>query len=725
MRTAPHSDVVAYRKLILLVEDEALIALTESISLKEAGYMVEIAATGEAAVERVDRAPVPDLILMDVDLGRGMDGTEAATAILAKRALPIVFLSSHSSAEILRRVRGITRYGYVPKHSSNFILLSAIETAFELFQRERDIEERDLMLRRAEEVAGLGYWYVAPGAREIRFSPGARAILGLSEESCSFEAYAGQVLSEDRAGRERAFRRLVEEGEPYDITYRVRRRDRGTVSVMRSSGRAYDGMSMGVLQDLTDISRLLGELHEFERRQAVTLRSIGDGVISTDREGRVVELNRMAEELTGWSLAEARGRSIAEVFSIVNAKTREAVENPILKVLETGYVVGLANHTILVSREGSERHIADSAAPIRDEGDALIGVVLVFRDVTGEYLGQEQLRREAVLFKAVFADSHIPMLLIDPARGAIRDANGAAKRFYGWSLEELRGMSVSRINTLSPERISAEMRRAMKEGGDDFRFVHRLADESERPVLVTSGPLRLDGETLLLSIVRDATESCEREREMRALKERNEAILGDARHRMKNNVQMIASLVGLQRAEEGEGRSVGFLAELQNRIAGLALVYEHLYLQDELELVGSREYLSSLLRSMESCSFPSGVGLREEIADMILPARFAVSLGLIAGELVMNACKYAFPAGRTGEITVSLSPATGGKLELRVRDDGAGMGGGRPMDGDSGSGLDIASSLVEQEGGGLRIEEAATGVSILCSFPASTILPPA
>ena len=115
---------------------------------------------------------------------------------------------------------------------------------------------------------------------------------------------------------------------------------------------------------------------------AVTLHSIGDAVIAADTAGRVLMLNRVAEELTGWPQAEASGRLLSEVFPIVNEQTGAPAEDPVRKVLECGSVVGLANHTTLVSRDGTCRAIADSAAPIRGRDGAVLGVVLVFRDVT-------------------------------------------------------------------------------------------------------------------------------------------------------------------------------------------------------------------------------------------------------------------------------------------------------------------------------------------------------
>jgi PAS domain S-box-containing protein len=131
---------------ILLVEDEAIIAMAEAETIKRSGYAVVIAVSGESAVELAQSDAAVSLILMDIDLGRGIDGTEAARRILAKRNLPIVFLTSHSEREMVEKVRGITRYGYVIKNSGDFVLQASIEMAFELFGAMKAARRKDKAL---------------------------------------------------------------------------------------------------------------------------------------------------------------------------------------------------------------------------------------------------------------------------------------------------------------------------------------------------------------------------------------------------------------------------------------------------------------------------------------------------------------------------------------------------------------------------------------------------
>jgi len=140
------------------------------------------------------------------------------------------------------------------------------------------------------------------------------------------------------------------------------------------------------------MSALNAVLKNSEENLRITLNSIGDAVISVDSKGTIATMNPVAEQLTGWTSEEAVGCPMNDVFKIVNALTRKPVESPVEKVMATGKIAGLANHTVLLSKEGHEYQIADSAAPIRAGSGEVLGVVLVFRDVTEEYALQEQLR---------------------------------------------------------------------------------------------------------------------------------------------------------------------------------------------------------------------------------------------------------------------------------------------------------------------------------------------
>ncbi len=177
-------------------------------------------------------------------------------------------------------------------------------------------------------------------------------------------------------------------------------------------------------------------LHASEMRYRTTLLSVGDGVIVTDAQGRVEIMNAAAEELTGWRLAEAQGQPIERVFAVVNEETHEPVENPATRVLVEGAVVGLANHTVLMGRDGVERPIADSGAPVRDETGAANGVVLVFRDQTEERAAQRAVAESEAGFRALFDASPLAIAMYDLA-GRLVQCNRTMSDMLGYTSEEL------------------------------------------------------------------------------------------------------------------------------------------------------------------------------------------------------------------------------------------------------------------------------------------------
>lgn len=151
------------------------------------------------------------------------------------------------------------------------------------------------------------------------------------------------------------------------------------------------------VRDITERKKAEEAIAAERERLSVTLRSIGDGVITTDVDEKIVLMNNVAEVLTGWTQEEAIGRPLHQIFHIINEKTRARCENPVEKVLQTGVVVGLANHTVLISKDGTERIIADTGAPIRDKAGHVLGVVLVFRDITQKQKMEEDLLRAGKL----------------------------------------------------------------------------------------------------------------------------------------------------------------------------------------------------------------------------------------------------------------------------------------------------------------------------------------
>jgi PAS domain S-box-containing protein len=204
-----------------------------------------------------------------------------------------------------------------------------------------------------------------------------------------------------------------------------------------------------LLEDQVQTNRQLQQanvtLRDSEEKLAVTLSSIGDAVLATDVKACVTSLNPVAEQLTGWTQAEASGRPVTEIFHIINKESRHPATIPVMDALEHGTIQGLANHTVLIARDGHESDIADSCAPIRDRDGKVVGAVLVFRDVTEEYAVQQSLRDTTALVQTILNTVVDGIITFHASGGTVETVNPAAERMFGYTAAELHGQNFSRL----------------------------------------------------------------------------------------------------------------------------------------------------------------------------------------------------------------------------------------------------------------------------------------
>jgi PAS domain S-box-containing protein len=288
------------------------------------------------------------------------------------------------------------------------------------------------------------------------------------------------------------------------------------------------GGIVGLLAYVLTCSIIIGFGEAMARAQArahargellrVTLHSIGDAVVTTDVDGRVTSMNAVAEALTGWTSSEGVGQRLDVVFRIIDEATRKRVENPVSRALRDGVIVGLANHTVLVTKSGDECPIDDSAAPITDEHGRLAGCVLVFRDVSAERRVQReraaQLHTARVL--ASIIESSDDAIISKSLDGVIQSWNAGAERIFGWSAEQAIGRHISLIipeNRLAEEEgFIAKLRNG--ERVDHVETERIRADRRRLIVSLTISPIREASGVVVgaSTIARDVTRQREAER---------------------------------------------------------------------------------------------------------------------------------------------------------------------------------------------------------------------
>lgn len=237
---------------------------------------------------------------------------------------------------------------------------------------------------------------------------------------------------------------------------------------------------------LTDREHALQEAQTAREFLETTLASIGDAVISTDLQGHIVFANPVAQSLVGWSGEELVGRRLDDVFRIVNEFSRAKVESPVSKVLREGTIVGMANHTVLIARDGTEIPIDDSGAPIRDADGAIQGTVLVFRDVTARR------RADAVTrLLASIVESSGDAIIGHDLNGSITSWNRGAERIFGYSAEEAIGQTTALISDLKfPDEMPDMLKRIEKgESIEQYQSTRRKKSGETVDVSIKISPI--------------------------------------------------------------------------------------------------------------------------------------------------------------------------------------------------------------------------------------------
>lgn len=416
---------------VFIVEDEALIAMELRDRLTALGYHVcGHALRGEVALEQIP-ASGAEVVLMDIRLAGAMDGIETAARLHELTAVATIFLTAYSDDDLLRRAGAVEPHGYLVKPFEERELHATIQMALYRLRMERVIQEANERLeeRVRERTAELEaserllsginanlegtviYRLAFAPTGQMRctyISPTVQDLTGVS--TTNFMADGETIFRIMEPADVPSLRASIAEslrtGRSASVEVRVRRAEGGVRWFhfqSRLSERLPDGTQIrdGVATDITAAKAAEATLRESEERLAVTLQSIGDAVLATDITGRITRMNPVAEQLTGWAQAEALGRPVAEVFRIINEETRQPAPVPVDEVLATGGTHDLANHTALIARDGTERSIADSAAPIRDAEGQLVGVVLVFRDETERRARRRLVERQRTMLAAL------------------------------------------------------------------------------------------------------------------------------------------------------------------------------------------------------------------------------------------------------------------------------------------------------------------------------------
>ncbi|HCM27108.1 MAG TPA: hypothetical protein DIC34_11275 [Treponema sp.] len=665
-------DVIPDMRKLLLVEDDAFTARVLALTLSRFGYDTLTASGGEQAVDLVRSDGTIDLILMDIDLGGGIDGTEAARRILAIRKLPIVFLTSHSEREMVEKVKGITRYGYVIKNAGDFVLQSSIEMAFELFDTHEKLRREESRLRTlVQTIPDLvwlkdryGVYLQCNGMFERFFGAKEADIVGKTD----FDFVDGELAQFFREHD----RLAMEAGKPTRneewLTFASDGR-RGLFETIKTPLKDEKGDLVGILgiaRDITERKQAEESLHqsrealqESEERVKAKLETIlsPEGEIASLDLEDIIDAKRLQRLMDDFFLLTNMGIGIIDIrgkilvatgwqdictrFHRVNPETCEYCRESDFELTQ-----GIEPGTFKEYR--CKNNLWDIATPIYIGGKHLGNIFLGQFFYTDDEIDYEAFRAQARKFGFDEADY---IAALDRAPRWTRERVSATMRFY----TDLAGL----VSNLSYGNI-------------------KLA---------------------------------------RALEEK-ELLLKELKHRVKNSLAIVSSLISMNMDRIADERDSRIFLEAVGRINSISAIYEQLNSTGSLDRIDLDAYVRDLVGMLAETYTvdPEKIRFTRNIESMDLPLKVAAPLGLILNELITNAIKYAYPGNADGEVRISVE-RSGDSAILRVADDGPGL----PQDFDperaDSLGLRIAFMLAEQIGGRLIFEEGG-GTNAAVTFKA-------
>jgi len=583
-------------KTILLVEDNIMLSVIQSQIIRNFGYNVINTHSGEKAVEIAVNNTDVSLILMDIDLGEGLDGPGAAEQILELRDIPIVFLTSHSEKEIVEKVRGITRYGYVIKNSGDFVLQSSIEMAFELFAAHEKTKVNEERYRELYNNinAGVAVYEAVAGGRDFIFRDFNRA--GEKIDNCRREDLIGRKLTEMRPDVEQfglldVLRKVWQTGVPQHlpITFYDDNRIQGWYEnfVYRLS----TGEVVAVFENITDRKRSEEDLNIALAKYRTLFEVFPLGITISDTKGRIRECNTIAEKLLGLSMEQHVQRNI----------------------------------------DGPEWNI------IRPDGSPMN---------PDEYASVKALREKRVV-------ENVEMGIVRP-------------------------------------------------------------DKTTTWINVTAAPVPLDGYGVVISYA-DITAHKNSEEEIKFLIREKETLLREANHRLKNNMNIIHSLLLLQADTMTEPSAKNALEDSAMRVQNLQSLYNRLYLAPDFSSMSINDFLPPLVDEIVS-NFPEIIDLKiiKNVEDFSLNEKQLQYIGIIINELLTNILKYAFKDRDEGLIEVS-SHLAGDMVGVTVRDNGNGLPETVDPGNSKGFGLMLVKSITDYLNGTIRIERNS-GTNVILEF---------
>jgi len=739
---------------LLLVEDEAVVARVEAKQLTDQGYKVIIVHTGEEALDFIrEKAGDIDLILMDINLGRGMDGTQAAREILKDHDLPILFLSSHTEKEIVEKTREITSYGYVIKDSGITVLQASVDMAFMLHQAHQETRKAEERLRTME-LFNFTLFQYNPIQTVIVDREGRVVKSNLAKmQSGDRLPNIGDLMYRDYAGKHtidmrEALMACITSGKP------------ARFSALPYAGKILDiaiaPFTEGAIitsEEITEKANAQENIRLSEQRLTLAQRASGAGVWNWDRvTGRLV----MSPEL--YALLGRSPETDEDPSSIWNKSVHpedrkalarsfdDAARNKI--PIDTEYrIIRPDGRTRWMRAMGSAAYDASGKAT-RLDGISLDITDSKFRENLRTAVYEiSEVALQAETLEEIFRSLHQIVSTLMSAENFYIALYDPEKKLisFPYFIDEYdempqpqpvgRGLTEYVLFRGEPLHVNAQQSDKLERAGEIVLVGAPSADWLGIPLKIrgqTIGVMAVqtyvagaffeeEDQDMLMFVSGQAAAAIDRKRDEQALQKlvkQKEVLMRELQHRTKNSLALVSSLLGLEKENLSDPRAREIFSKTRSRIGSIASMYERLSDSVDYGNIHLHLYVREISETVFRSFAPETgrIKLKTKLDDMTLDPKRAVSVGLILNELVLNSLKYAFPADGTGEISIELKKADN-RIVLVIEDNGVGF----PMDFNiknaASTGLSIIRILTEQLEGEMKFQ-AGPGSRTELSFEA-------
>jgi PAS domain S-box-containing protein len=447
-----------------------------------------------------------------------------------------------------------------------------------------------------------------------------------------------------------------------------------------------------VLSAIVDISAR----KRLEERFRRVVEAAPNAMVMINASGRIEMVNAQAEQVFGYARQELLGQLVEMLVPERFRGHHPGLRTTFFADPRTRSM-GVGRDLFGLRKDGSEFPVEIGLNPIEtDEGPMVLSAIV---DISARKRLEERFRR-------VVEAAPSAMVMIS-AGGRIEMVNAQAEQVFGYARDEMLGQPVE---MLVPRRFRADhpglrsfffvdpRARPMGAGRDLFGL---RKDGSEFPVEIGLNPIETDEGAMVLSAIVDISDRKQKEQRIQVALKEKDVLLGEVHHRVKNNLQIIHSLLDLQSARISDPAALDLLMDSQNRIRSMALIHQTLYQSKDFAKVDFRHFLDSLVPTLVASYGvnPDRIALSVEAAQLFLPINAAIPCGLVVNELISNALKHAFPGDRKGEISVELIADPSGKAVLSVADNGIGIPEGIDISKTSTLGLQLVTLLTDQLGG--------------------------